>query len=44
MKYDPAKAPSVAQLNEVEDGDAAKGIWKGWGYYFSVSSDTFRKE
>lgn len=43
-KYDPNTAPSTEDLEKVEEDKVAKGVWAGWGYYWSMSSSLFRSE
>lgn len=43
-KYDPSTAPSTEDLAKVEEDKVAKGVWAGWGYYWSMKSKLFRTE
>jgi len=41
--FDESKAPSEADLKKVDVSEISKGKFNGWGYYYSISNDLFRK-
>jgi len=44
MIYDESQAPDEAALKKVVTSEVALGKFSGWGYYYSISNDVFRKE
>lgn len=43
MIFDESKAPDEAALKKVVVSEVHMGKFDGWGYYYSISNDVFRK-
>jgi hypothetical protein len=41
--FDESKAPSEADLKKVDVSEISLGKFNGWGYYYSISNEVFRK-
>jgi len=43
MVYDESKKPTDAELKKVVTDEVSMGKFQGWGYYYSITNDLFRK-
>lgn len=43
LVYDESKKPTPEQLKKVSSDEVNQGKFKGWGYYYSISNNIFRK-